>query len=55
MVANDRISNGLKYDIPNLRDFGHVKLTVREIEFFKENLDHEKMTDEVVEYELSQE
>ena len=22
MVANDRISNGLKYDIPNLRDFG---------------------------------
>ena len=54
MVANDRISNGLKYDIPNLRDFAHVKLTDREIEFFKENLDDEKMTEEVVEYWLSQ-
>ena len=54
MVANNLISKGLKYDIPKLCDFEHVKLTTSEIEFFKENLDHEKMTDEVVEFWLSE-
>ena len=55
MVANERINNSLKYDIPSFKNFGHVKLTVREQEFFKEYLDHEKMTEEVLEYWLSQE
>ena len=55
MVANERMNNSLKYNIPKLTDFGHVKLTVREQEFFKEHLDHKKMTEEVLEYWLSQE
>ena len=54
MVAIDRIIKGIKYDISKLCNFAHVKLTTSEIEFFKENLDYEKMTDEVVEFWISQ-
>ena len=38
MVANDRISKGLKYDIPKLCDFAHVKLKTSEIEFLRKIL-----------------
>ena len=50
MVANDRIKKGLKYNVPNILQLKHAKMSKEEKDFFKAYLDGEKMTDEVTEF-----
>ena len=52
IVANERIKTGLKYEIPNIEDLRGVRMTKAEKEFFREYLDDEKVTDEVLEFWL---
>ena len=55
MVANDRIKKGLKYNVPNILQLKHAKMSKEEKDFFKAYLDGEKMTDEVTEFWQTQE
>ena len=52
VVANERIKTGLKYEIPNIEDLRGVRMTNAEKEFFREYLDDEKLTDDVLEFWL---
>ena len=52
VVANERIKSGLKYEVPNIEDLRGVRMTNAEKEFFREYLDDEKVTDEVLEFWL---
>ena len=46
-IANIRIRNGLKYKVPSISQLKTGKLTDEQIDFFSENLDDEKMDDEI--------
>ena len=49
-IANSRIRKGLKYKVPSILELKTGKLTDEQIEFFTENLDDEKMDDEISEF-----
>ena len=54
MVANEKIKNGLKYDVPNILELKHAQISEEQKDFFREYLDEDKMTHDVMEFWLSQ-
>ena len=49
-IANIRIRKGLKYKIPSISQVKTGKFTDEQIKFLRENLDDEKMDDEISEF-----
>ena len=49
-IANARIRKGLKHKIPSILELKKGKLSDAQIDFFNENLDYDKMDDEIMEY-----
>ena len=49
-IANERIRKGLKYKIPSITELNRDKLTDRQVGFITENLDRDKMDDEISEF-----
>ena len=52
--AADMIAKEMKYKLPSIIDLVKTKLADDEIDFLKEHIDREKMTDNVAEYWLYQ-
>ena len=49
-IANERIRKGLKYKVPSILELKSGMLNDAEIGFFLNNLDPDKMDDEIHEY-----
>ena len=49
-IENARIRRGLKYKVPSILCLQVGDLTEKQKEYFQENLDHEKMDDENMEF-----
>ena len=49
-IANERIKKGLKYKVPSILELKSGILNDEQTGFFLENLDPEKMDDEIREY-----
>ena len=49
-IANERIRKGLKYKVPSILELKSGILNDEQTGFFLENLDPEKMDDEIREY-----
>ena len=50
VIANERIRRGLKYKVPSIMSLQEGDLTDEQKEFFLENMDDEKMDDEILEF-----